>query len=295
MKEHIAIVIDAIKELDSCDEAIVHQGENVEQQIHSQAQEVRTAVDQEERKLTQEVRTTVQQKRAVISLQREEAQKELARLQSSIEFNEWSMNVQSDQQIVVSMTKMLDHMKESISQSKKCRLRPIERVDLKYERSMRLTEECKKLGLLRYSHLSQKCHLTLQPVAPGRKAHFRLSLRENDGSPFQVSTSLISCQLTASNGPQPADCAITETGPGSYEISYTPVIHSHHHLSVIVGGVDIAGSAFSLPVLPPFPEIRGHPLDLPMSLMPVKVKWWSAKPVVAVLVYLTANYNESCQ
>ena len=119
VKQQIAFVMDAIKDLDSCDEAIASQGEAIEQQIHQQAQEVRNAVDQEERKLTVEVRTAVQQKRAVIARQKHEAQQELARLQSSIEFVELSMKIQSDQQIVVAYKeKILDRMKASISHAK---------------------------------------------------------------------------------------------------------------------------------------------------------------------------------
>ena len=91
VKQQIAVVMDAIKELDSCDEAIARQGEAIEQQIHSQAQEVRNAVDQAERKLIQDVKTAVHQKRGVIALQKQEAQEELARLQSSVEFVEQSM------------------------------------------------------------------------------------------------------------------------------------------------------------------------------------------------------------
>ena len=109
MKEQIAIFMDAIKELDPCDDAIVHHGEANEDQIHSQAQEVKTAVDQAKRKLIRHVRTAVQQMRAVISLQKQEAQEELAWLQSSIEFMEQSMKVQFDQQIVASKAKMLVH------------------------------------------------------------------------------------------------------------------------------------------------------------------------------------------
>ena len=65
--------MDAIKDLDSCDEAIACLGEAIEQQVHAQAQEVRSAVDQAERKLIQEVRTAVHQKRASIALQRGKA------------------------------------------------------------------------------------------------------------------------------------------------------------------------------------------------------------------------------
>ena len=170
------------------------------------------------------------------------------------------MKVQSDQQIVASKTKMLDRMRASISLARKSMLKPLERTDLGYERNEKAVEECKKLGRLQFLHLSQKCQATLQPAVPGKKAHCQLSVREKDGSPIPISSSFISFQLSASNCPQPADCTIMETGPGSYEISYTPVIRGPHHLRVMVGGVDIPGSVFSVPVLSPSPETRGQPL-----------------------------------
>ena len=73
VKLQIAMVMDAISDLDSCDKALVCQGEAIEQQIHLQAQEVKAAVDQAKRKLIQEVRTAIQQKRGVIALQKQEA------------------------------------------------------------------------------------------------------------------------------------------------------------------------------------------------------------------------------
>ena len=73
--------------------------------------------------------------------------------------------------------------------------------------------------------------------------------------------SLISCQLTVSNGPQLVHSTVTEAGPGTYEINYTPpVIRGSHHLRVMVGGVDIPGSTFLVPILQSSPETRGQPL-----------------------------------
>ena len=151
-------------------------------------------------------------------------------------------------------------MKASVSRAKQCKIKPVDRIDLRYESNINVIEECKNLGRLQYSHPNQNCQLAHQPVAPVRKACIQLSMRESNGSPFPVSTSLISCLLTASIGPQPTDCTIMETGPGSYEINCTPVICGPHHLRVMVGGVDIPGSVFSILVLPPSPETRGQPL-----------------------------------
>ena len=116
-------------------EAIVCQGETIEQEIHFQAQEVIEAVDQAKRNLTQEVRTATQKKRAVIAFQKQEAQAELARLQSSLEFVKQSMKMQSDQQIVTSKTKMLECMKDSVSHAKLSNFEPYETIDSKYERN----------------------------------------------------------------------------------------------------------------------------------------------------------------
>ena len=55
--------MDAIKDLDSCDEAIACQGEAIEQQIHSQVEEVRNAVDQAEKKMIEEVRIAISSRR----------------------------------------------------------------------------------------------------------------------------------------------------------------------------------------------------------------------------------------
>ena len=123
VKQQIATAMVVIKELDSCHEAIICQGEAIEQQVHSQAQEIKTAVDQTERKLTMEMRTAVQQKRTVILIQKQGAREELTQLQSSIEFVEQSTKVQSDQQTVTSKSKILECMKASISHVKKSNLK----------------------------------------------------------------------------------------------------------------------------------------------------------------------------
>ena len=114
-----------------------------------------------------------------------------------------------------------------------------------------------KLGKFRFSRISQKCHLTLQTVAPGGKACCVLSIRQSNGSPLSISTSLITCKLTAKHSPQPADCTIMNVGPGTDEIKSSPVSHFPHHLRVMVEGVDIPGSEFSVPILRPSPETRG--------------------------------------
>ena len=81
------------------------------------------------------------------------------------------MKVQSDQKTVASKTKILDHMKASISHTKKCMLKPVEKVDSKYKINQKVLEECKKLGTFRHSSLVRKCQLSLKPTTPDSKVH----------------------------------------------------------------------------------------------------------------------------
>ena len=108
------------------------------------------------------------------------------------------------------------------------------------------------------------CQSKMSPQSPASctsgKACCQLSVNDCIGSPLPASTSLISCQLTASTGPQPADCTIMNTGPSTYEIKCSPVIHDSHDLRVMVGDVDIPGSVFSVPIISPCFETRSQGL-----------------------------------
>ena len=87
-------------------------------------------------------------------------------------------------------------------------------------------------------------------------------MQRKHASSLSVSNVLVSFQLTASKDPQPADCTIKEKGPGKFAISYTPISQSSHELRVLVGGEEIPGGSFTLPVLPPTPETREHLLHV---------------------------------
>ena len=110
VKEQLSAVTDAVKVLEVCDEEISQQGEAAKQQIRSQAQEARAAIDQVEKDLLENVCTFVQRKKHVIFVQKEEAMEEQLRLQSLLDFVEHSLATQSDQQIVASKQDVLDRL-----------------------------------------------------------------------------------------------------------------------------------------------------------------------------------------
>ena len=197
----------------------------------------------------------------MISLQKEEAKKEQVRLQSLLDFVEHSLAVQSDQQIVASKEDVLDRLNKAVSQKIHAKFDPLENAEIKYKKNMKALEQCKNLGFVDCSFLHEKCQLiSHSTVAAGKEACCELGVQHKNGSPLSISTSLFSVQLTASKDPQPAGCTIKEMAPGKYAISYTPISRSPHQLRVMVGGEEIPGSAFTLPVLAPTLETIGQPL-----------------------------------
>ena len=53
-----------------------------------------------------------------------------------------------------------------------------------------------------------------------------------------------------SSGPQPAEFNIRNSGAGTYKIRYPPVSSDPQHLRMMVRGVDIPRSVFSIPTCP---------------------------------------------
>ena len=169
---------------------------------------------------------------------------------------------------------VLDRLNKAVSKKSHAKFDPLEDAEIKFKKNVKALEHCKNLGIIDCSFLHEKCQLTIlrfSPIAAGKESCCEVRVQCKDGSPLSVSTSLVSCQLTASKDPQPADCTIKETGPGKYAIGYTLFSRSGHELRVLVGGVEISGSPFFLAVLPPTPETRGQPLHVAVKGLKVPI------------------------
>ena len=94
--------------------------------------------------------------------------------------------------------------------------------------------------------------------SPNTPSTATLTLQSQDGSPFSLPPSLISCKLSSSGNNQTIKCDINQTHQGKYNISFTPCARGDE-LIVQVGGVDISCSPFTLQVVP-LPKMRGRPV-----------------------------------
>ena len=80
---------------------------------------------------------------------------------------------------------------------------------------------------------------------------------------------MISYKLSSLGNNQPIKCDINQTHQGKYNISFTPCSTGAYQLIVQVGGVDISGSPFTLPVMPTS-VLRGKPVK---TITEIKWPW----------------------
>ena len=258
VKQMLAAVTRTISTLSACDEQIVRCGEEVEQEIRSLAREVRAAVDRKEAELVEEVRTAVLLKRGMVMLQRNEAQREMARLQSSVDFVKQKLEVCSDEQIVVSKQEILKCVKESIDRVTVTNLRTMEKADITFDRNPKVMEDCGNIGSLRKLQFNYKCILSCLPVLSGERAHGELTLLHSDGYPLSISPSLISCQASSCSNLRLLDCTIQEAGAGRFLFSFVPFSRDLHQLRVLFRGKEIPGSVFTVSLMPSIPQAKGR-------------------------------------
>ena len=92
----------------------------------------------------------------------------------------------------------------------------------------------------------------------GKKSTITLNLQTQDGSPFSVPLSLISCELSSADDSQLISCDINETQSGNYDISFTPHTRGKHQLTIRLEGVNIPDSPFTLHIT----KMRGKPVNI---------------------------------
>ena len=253
VKTKITDVNTAVTNLITREREVTKHGEDVKKQIHTQSQLIINLVQQSERQLVQQVDTVVQQKIQLLTKQREEAETVLKQLKGCEEFVEQSLKVGSQQQILREKQNMVQVMTAVNQDVNPVVFQPIEEANITFTSNQTLVDKYESIGELK-SKTFGKSVLVKNTCYVGK---ITLYLQTQDGSPFSVPLSLISCKLSSADDSQIISCDINETQSGTYNICFIPPIRGKHQLTIQLGGVNIPGSPFTLS-----PEIRGKPVNI---------------------------------
>ena len=253
LKQKTANMHTAVTALVTREREVVQQGEEVKEQIHTHAQRLIDQIQRSERQLLQQVDTVVQQKRHSLTRQRKQAERVHTQLKTCQDMVEQSLKEWSQLQVMMEKENMLYQMNTVSQDVDPTVFQPIEEVNTKFAQTSNIRNGIGKIS----SHRYERASLEKSPCYPSNTpSTATLTLQSHDGSPFSLPPSLISCKLSSPGYSQPIKCHFNHTQQGKYKIIFTPYTTGVYQLTVQVGGVDVPGSPFTLPVIPS-PKTRG--------------------------------------
>ena len=261
VKTKVTNINTAVTNLITREREVTKQGEDVKKQIHTQSQLIINFVQQSERQLVQQVDTAVQQKIQLLTKQREEAETVLKQLKGSEEFVEQSLKVGSQQQILREKQNMVQVMTTVNQDVNPVVFQPIEKANITFTSNQTLVDKYEGIGEFKSKTFDKSVLVKNDCYIGGKKSTITLKLQTQDGAPFSVPLSLISCELSSADDSQLISCDINETQSGNYDISFTSRTRGKHQLTIRLGGVNIPGSPFTLHIIPS-PEMRGKPVNI---------------------------------
>ena len=260
VKTKVVNVNTAVSNLITRKREVTQQGEDVKKDIHTQARLIINLVQQSERQLVQQVDTAVQQKIQLLTKQREEAETVLNQLKCCEEFVVQSLKVGTQQQILREKQNMVQVMTTVNQDVNPVVFQPIEEANITFTSNQTGVSKYEGIGELK-SKMFGKSVLITNACYAGKKSTITLNLQTHDGSPLSVPLSLISCELSSVDDSQLISCYISDTQSGNYDISFTPRTGGEHQLTLLLGGVNIPGSPFTLHIIRSL-EMRGKSVNI---------------------------------
>ena len=270
VKTKVADINTALTDLITRENDIKKQGEDIKKDIHTQAELIISLVQQSERQLLQQVDTVVQQKAQLLLQQKEEAVTVLNQLKSCEEFVEQSLKVGSQQHVLrekQSIIKVMTTVNQGVSPAV---FQPTEEANIEFISKQTSVGKYESIGELKSKTLG-KSTVVKNTCYVGKKSTINLHLESDDGSPFSVPLSLISCDLSSKGDSQLIACHVNENQSGIYNITFTPCNREEHQLIIRLGGVPVCDSPFNIS-----PEIKYKPvctitgLDRPWGVVVTK-------------------------
>ena len=247
MKHKTADLNEAVTALLTREREVVEMAEQAKKEIHTYAQQLIDQVKKSEEELVEEVNTVVQQKRHLLTKQREQTERMLSQLKLCEEMVEHHLKEWDQQQIMIEKESLLKQIKTTGQDIEPTVFQPLEEADTKFTR---VDIYCDRIGTITSNNLG-KASLKPTLCLSNGESNSTLVLQSNNGSPFSPPHMLISCKSKSPGDGQCKDCDVRQTQPGEYSISFSSGTSEHCvELIVQVGGVDISGSPFTVPVIP---------------------------------------------
>ena len=216
--------------------------------LHTSFKELHNILERREQELVEDATTIAQQKLQKLSQQDKTLSLASAELQSIVDYTEQCASLSTDSELVSMDTEIRKTIQQKIQEHSKSgrSLEPVEGADMAVE--VTCAEALQQLCLTQANITPAvdlaKCTVDLTaPAEVGKTYVGTLTTRLSNGKPNYMKCKVTSHINSLYNGVT-TDCAIDEDEPGRYSIQYTPTVHGHHELTVLIYGHHVPGSPF---------------------------------------------------
>ena len=245
----------AVGDIQNIKQEVEAQGKSVADTIHTSFAELQLVLQQHKQQLLHEVASRVKEKIHKISAQEKKLTLANAQVQSVIDYTERFVSECSANEVMNMQTEIrrrIEREVEEYSKSEKS-LEPAEEADMGVE--VGCVEDLQRLcqtkaNITRLAVDPAKCIVRgegRETAEVGKIAEITLTTKLTNNDTTRLSVAVVS-ELKCLRDGSVVKCTVDQSGPGEYNIEYTPTVRGRHELTVSVDGLQVEGSPFSMSV-----------------------------------------------
>ena len=245
----------AVGDIQNTKQEVEAQGKSVADTIHTSFAQLQLILQQRKQQLLQKAASRVEEKIDKLSAQEKKLTLANAQVQSVVEYTERFVSECSANDVMNMQTEIRRRIEREVkeySESEKC-LEPMEEADtgVDVDCVKDLHRFCQtKANITQLAVDAAKCTVRgegRETAEVGKTAEVTLTTKLTNNKTTRRSVVVVS-ELKSLRDGSVVKCIVDQSGPGEYNIKYTPTVRGHHKLNVSVDGQQVKGSPFSVSV-----------------------------------------------
>ena len=245
----------AVGDIQNTKQEVEAQGKSVADTIHTSFDQLQLVLQLRKQQLLHEAASRVEEKIDKLSAQEKKLTLANAQVQSVIEYTERFVSECSANEVMNMQTEIRRRIEREVEEYSKSEesLEPVEEADTGVE--VVCVEDLQRLcqtkaNITRLAVDPAKCTVRgegRETAEVGKTAEVTLTTKLTNNKTPRYSVAVVS-ELKSLRDGSVVKCTVDQSGPGEYNIKYTPTVRGRRELTVSVDGQQVEGSPFSMSV-----------------------------------------------
>ena len=255
LRSAVSSLSNAVGDIQNTKQEVEAQGKSVANTIHTSFAQLQLILQQRKQQLLHEAASRVEEKIDKLSAQEKKLTLANAQVQSVIDYTERFVSECSANEVMNMQTEIRRRIEQEVKEYSKSEesLEPIEEADTGVE--VVCVEDLQRLcqtkaNITRLAVDPAKCTVRGEErvtAEVGKTAEVTLTTKlTNNKTPRRI-VAVVSKLKSLRDG-SVTKCTVDQSGPGEYNIKYTPTVRGRHELTVSIDGQQVEGSPFFVSV-----------------------------------------------